>query len=230
MSAGHDHGNWFAADTGKLNRVLESREYDQWRWTHRPIDDSFDLPYLGGYSQDGKTIYIDRHLPQELKIGRRLIRPRDFIRLHEEMEKYLIDMLEWPYAKAHPMGNAAERRAVLSEGIFWDSYRLALDPFIKADAHEKLEKVPADLDMTPYLAPPVDRKLISRMRRAMGEEKREKNDPEVNYSDTRGYPRRHCGPDSDWPRGFCEHYGNHDCALVEGYIEAKGGCDLWEQG
>ncbi|HEV2681285.1 MAG TPA: hypothetical protein VGV14_12345, partial [Rhodanobacter sp.] len=28
------------------------------------LDREHDIPYLAGYSQDGKTIYIDRHLPK----------------------------------------------------------------------------------------------------------------------------------------------------------------------
>jgi hypothetical protein len=29
-----------------------------------PYDREHDIPYLAGYSLDGKTIYIDRHLPR----------------------------------------------------------------------------------------------------------------------------------------------------------------------
>lgn len=28
------------------------------------IDRNHDIPYLAGYSEDGKTIYIDRHMPR----------------------------------------------------------------------------------------------------------------------------------------------------------------------
>ena len=30
----------------------------------KKLDRSHDIPYLAGYSLDGKTIYIDRHLPR----------------------------------------------------------------------------------------------------------------------------------------------------------------------
>jgi hypothetical protein len=229
MSAGHQHLGAYA-DAEKLRRIAESNDFDEWRYgQYREVDNSYDLPYLAGYSEDGSKIYIDRHLPEELKIGRKLIRPREFLRLHEEVEKYLIDMLDWGYSQAHSVATAAERRAVLAAGIFWDEYQKEMEKYVKHDEHEKLETVPPDLDMTPYLAPPVDRKLISRMKKAMGEKKRGKKDEEVNYSDTRGYPKRHCGPTPDWPKGYCKYYGNNDCELVEGYIDPKGGCDLYEK-
>ena len=38
----------------------------------KKLDRKHDIPYLAGYSQDGKTIYIDRHMPQNFKFrGRR---------------------------------------------------------------------------------------------------------------------------------------------------------------
>jgi hypothetical protein len=233
MSTGHDHPDWQSADTTKLKRIMENPRIEQWRWRYRPIKREHDLPYLGGYSRDGNTLYIDRHLPDTLEIEddgtKWVIDPCEFIRLHEEMEKGLLETLGWHYGNAHALANAAERRAVLERGIPWLAYNQALAPFIKADETERLETVPADLDMTPYLFPPVDRALISRMRKAMGEEKLEKTDPKVSYSDDSGRPNHHCGPDSDWPTGYCKFYdGQHSCSKVEGYIAAHGGCKLWK--
>ena len=33
----------------------------------KKFDRKHDIPYLAGYSQDGKTIYIDRHMPRSFK-------------------------------------------------------------------------------------------------------------------------------------------------------------------
>jgi hypothetical protein len=30
------------------------------------LDREHDVPYLAGYSNDGKTIYIDRHMPRTM--------------------------------------------------------------------------------------------------------------------------------------------------------------------
>ena len=36
----------------------------------RKIDRTYDIPYVAGYSKDGRTVFIDRHLPLEMNIGR----------------------------------------------------------------------------------------------------------------------------------------------------------------
>ena len=33
----------------------------------RKLDRSHDIPYLAGYSRDGHTIYIDRHMPRTFR-------------------------------------------------------------------------------------------------------------------------------------------------------------------
>ena len=35
------------------------------------LDRDHDIPYLAGYSKNGKTIYIDRHMPKSFSFGRR---------------------------------------------------------------------------------------------------------------------------------------------------------------
>ena len=39
----------------------------------KKFDRKHDIPYLAGYSQDGKTIYIDRHMPKSFKFRGRTI-------------------------------------------------------------------------------------------------------------------------------------------------------------
>ena len=36
----------------------------------KKFDRKHDIPYLAGYSLDGKTIYIDRHMPQIVQVPR----------------------------------------------------------------------------------------------------------------------------------------------------------------
>jgi hypothetical protein len=63
----------------------------------RNLDRDHDIPYLAGYSQDGKTIYIDRHMPRTMKSRGREIDSDRFLILHEEVEKTLIDQLGLHY-------------------------------------------------------------------------------------------------------------------------------------
>ena len=116
------------------------------------IDRKHDIPYLAGYSKDGKTIYIDRHLPTHItskKTG--LIKVDQFLILHEAIEKVLIDALNLHYQHAHQIALRAEEAAVRAKGVNWTVYNKFMSRYIKADAVEKLTKVPEDLDLKPYI-------------------------------------------------------------------------------
>ena len=86
------------------------------------IDRGHDVPYLAGYSLDGKTIYIDRHMPSSFKTKRRKIDTDRFLVLHEEVEKTLIDRLGLHYLHAHQIATRAEEAAVRAAGIAWRDY------------------------------------------------------------------------------------------------------------
>lgn len=58
------------------------------------LDRTWDIPYLAGYSRDGKTIYIDRHLPVSFKSGSRVIYTDKFLILLEALEKAVISSSE----------------------------------------------------------------------------------------------------------------------------------------
>jgi hypothetical protein len=169
MSTGHDHHGAGGSHSALLiDRLQKDQEIMKLRHRYERLDDSYDLPYLGGYSKDGKIIYIDRHLPEMLSYTHdgktKEYSPRQFIIDHEDWEKALIDALGWSYPHAHAAATAAERRAVMRAGLMWKPYQGAYRPYIKADEHEKLKLVPADLDLTPYLD---DHALLARMKKVM---------------------------------------------------------------
>ncbi len=89
----------------------------------KKFDRKHDIPYLAGYSQDGKTIYIDRHMPQSFKFRGRTIDTDRFLILHEEVEKTLIDQLGLHYLHAHQIATRAEEAAVRAAGIEWRDLR-----------------------------------------------------------------------------------------------------------
>ena len=55
-----------------------------------PLDRSHDVPYLAGYGRDGKTIYIDRHVPRFILTRGRRVGIDRFLILHEAVEKALL--------------------------------------------------------------------------------------------------------------------------------------------
>jgi len=132
----------------------------------KKLDRSHDIPYLAGYSLDGETIYIDRHLPRTMMVERRRIKVDRYLIMHEEVEKTLIDQLGLHYLHAHQIATRAEEAAVRADGIVWRDYDRFMQKYVKHIGDERLEKVPADLDLKPY-RDEHDFDLIKRMRKAL---------------------------------------------------------------
>jgi hypothetical protein len=131
------------------------------------LDREQDIPYLAGYSQDGKTIYIDRHMPKSFvtQDGRTIETDR-FLILHETVEKTLIDQLNMHYQFAHQIALRSEQAAVRADKIAWREYDAFMQTYIKEIGDERLQRVPADLDTKPY-RDEHDRLLLEHMKHAM---------------------------------------------------------------
>lgn len=169
MSAGdpHKHGVTPGEMHTVVSRAAVQKELDKPFTLNR----EYDLPYLAGYSQDGKTIYIDRHLPKALKIDGKSVDVTPFLIEHERVEKALIDQLGYGYWKAHWNATEAEEEKVVAAGFKRAPYEAVLKPYIKADDRERIVKIPPDLDLTPYKAKPVDREMLAHIERLMKMEK-----------------------------------------------------------
>src|SRR5262249_13431893 len=131
--------NWF------VSNLMLDRALDAVMRRAKVIDRKHDIPYLAGYSLDGKTIYIDRHMPRSFEYRGRTIETARFLILHEEAEKTLIDRLGLPYMHAHQIALRAEQAAVRAAGVRWRDYDGFMQQFIKEFGDERLRKVPADL-------------------------------------------------------------------------------------
>jgi hypothetical protein len=114
------------------------------------IDRAHDIPYLAGYSLDGKRIYIDRHLPLTFRHRGRDVAVDRYLLLHEEVEKALIDHLDLHYQHAHQIATRAEEAAVRADGISWRAYDRFMQQYVKTMGDERLTKLPDDLDLKPY--------------------------------------------------------------------------------
>src|SRR5437763_16878625 len=97
----------------------------------KDLDRKHDVPYLAGYSKDGKTIYIDRHMPRSMKVKGREIDIDRFLILHEEVEKTLIDQLNLHYLHAHQIAARAEEAAVRASDVQWRGYYRIMKNSIK---------------------------------------------------------------------------------------------------
>ncbi len=116
------------------------------------IDHDHHVPYLAGYSNDSKTIYIDRDLPASFKnkAGDK-VPTFKYLMLHEAVEKSLIDRLNLHYQHAHQIALRIEKAAVVADGVSWKEYDDFMQEWIKEAGHDSCTDLPGDLDITPYI-------------------------------------------------------------------------------
>lgn len=126
----------------------------------------FDVPYLAGYSLDGKTIYIDKDLPTGFTTrGQKVLTDRYLI-LHEAVEKSILLHFGMKYQHAHQIALRAEQAAVRADGVSWSEYDAFMQDCIKEAGEDTSMILPHDLDLTPYVDEHDDEILI-RMRASM---------------------------------------------------------------
>jgi hypothetical protein len=133
-----------------VSSLMMDRALDAVMRRVKNLDRKHDIPYLAGYSLDGNTIYIDRHMPQSFKFRGRVIETDRFLLLHEEVEKTLIDRLGLHYLHAHQIATRAEQAAVRAAGLTWRDYDRFMQKYVKRIGDERLTKIPDDLDTKPY--------------------------------------------------------------------------------
>ena len=115
------------------------------------MDTSHDIKYTGGYSIDGKTIFLDEHFPKTLMVDGKTIDATATIGLHHELpEKWLSDNdFEYPYA--HEVATGIEKKFVEYLGVTWKGYCEEVDKNLRKVYSQKLRESPESLDLAPYL-------------------------------------------------------------------------------
>jgi hypothetical protein len=138
----------------------------------RTINTDYEICYLAGYSEDGKTIYIDKRLPRylELKDGRKLDIYAPLV-THEvweyaleyglreaapEQEKHFNNWVKqknlkknsgYEYPFAHEKATGKEREWVESNGIDWNEYQNYI--LKEVEKLKDFKEAPSDLDTKP---------------------------------------------------------------------------------
>ncbi len=115
------------------------------------LSTDYDIKYTGGYSVDGKRIYIDKDFPKQFEIGGKMIDCLASIGFHHELvEKWLIDDT-YTYPYAHKIATMVERAYIEKEGVLWDDYSKEVNKNLSIVSSKKAERSPSDLDMSPYV-------------------------------------------------------------------------------
>ena len=113
------------------------------------IDRTHDIPYLAGSSADGKTMFIDRHIPKTVKVGTISFDPARFLVWHEIPEKMLTQD-GMAYQPAHQIATHIEKQKVTAAGIDWNKYEHIYDGYIDETENEADKHPPKNLDLIPY--------------------------------------------------------------------------------
>jgi hypothetical protein len=112
-----------------------------------------DIPYVCGYSEDGKTVYFDRELPHFADIDGVRVDIWKTAAAHEMLEKtVLMRYGNEHYDGAHSIATAWEETCLKAQyKVDPRLYAAWFAPVIeKIGARKKYPQVPADLDLTPY--------------------------------------------------------------------------------
>lgn len=126
----------------------------------KTINKEYRIPYLGGASKDGKTIYFDKSMPETIDVDGVKINLHRSVGYHESVEfprmRGPIDKLS--YAGAHQIATGAERAYVEAhapEGMdkveFFDHYQAEVKKLVETAKESGEGKLPPDLDTKPYV-------------------------------------------------------------------------------
>lgn len=112
----------------------------------------YDIPYVGGYSSDGTTVYIDKDLPETFIASTGvLVNVHKYLTIHEITEIALIRNASMTYNEAHRIAVGAEIAALQQDKCPVDEYYHFLfshvNKKLRADA---ITSVPRDLEILPY--------------------------------------------------------------------------------
>jgi hypothetical protein len=115
------------------------------------VSTDYSIKYTGGYSLDGKKIFLDKNFPKSITVKGKAVNTVDSIaRHHELVEKWMID-LGYKYAYSHRIATSVEREFISMLGINWNDYDKYLGRHLHENYRRKLENSPLDLDLIPYV-------------------------------------------------------------------------------
>lgn len=122
------------------------------------VDRTKVVRYGYGLSEDGKTLYVDRDLPDTLDVKRSdgttaEMDPTKYVTAHEVWERHGIDQLGLKYKAAHEMwGDGAEKTLVENDGWDWKDYNEKILDAIKTRAEPgPARDMPRDIYAKPYI-------------------------------------------------------------------------------
>jgi hypothetical protein len=141
----HNHGNVDPHDAGRAADALLLAVH---------VDRDHSIGLCGGYSEDGKTIYVDHNVDTEFTLNGKKVEVIKYLVVHECVEKALMDNYDLDYAQAHALATGAED-AVVASDFGPDAVKEYGKQWAKqigkiTSARKDNPAPPDDLDMRPY--------------------------------------------------------------------------------
>jgi len=115
------------------------------------VNRSHDVKWVGGRSENGQTVYIDKDIPHSMKAGGSYD-PARTLPWHEVPEWYLMHEKGLSYQEAHSLAtHEFEKPRVEELGLDWRKYQEGWGGEIEHNEKKKHLSPPKDLDKSPYL-------------------------------------------------------------------------------
>ncbi|NBW57155.1 hypothetical protein EBR43_05095 [bacterium] len=116
------------------------------------VDLNHEVPYLGGVSKDGQTVYLDKRFPNTYrqKDGK-VVESHKYLIFHEIAEFLLLSQGE-SYNKAHRRAAQLEKEFLIKGGINVREYYQNIYDHVKTSMKNiDADDIPKDLDLRPYI-------------------------------------------------------------------------------
>lgn len=140
----HNHGNVDPHDAGRAADALLLAVH---------VDRDHSIGLCGGYSEDGKTIYVDHNVDTMFTLGGKKVEIIKYLVVHECVEKALMDKYDLDYAQAHALATGAEDAVVAADfgqaGLvsYGEQWKKVI---ARITGKREQSPPPDDLDMRPY--------------------------------------------------------------------------------
>ncbi len=129
-----------------IGKVLESRDVSE-----MTINTDYSIKYTGGYSVDGRRIFLDKNFPKLIVVNNKIIDTVESIAKHHEVtEKWLVDF-GYSYSYSHRLATSIEKDFIRFLGVNWEAYDKEVAKYLHENYNRKLENTPLDLDLLPYI-------------------------------------------------------------------------------
>jgi hypothetical protein len=120
------------------------------------VVDKYSVPYAGGYSEDGQTIYIDYTVPDYFTTYAGEQYPlRSILEHHEASEMYYMFHKGMDFNTAHKLAIQDDIALMTKLGIPIDEYYGKLHEIVEFNLYMWSKRhttdLPPDLDMRPYI-------------------------------------------------------------------------------